>query len=407
MKAVGITAEYNPLHKGHVYHMREARLITGADTVVTALSGNFMQRGMPAVSDKWSRADHALRNGADLVIEIPVLHCLGNAGQYASAGVRLLESLGVTHIAFGSESGDTDVLMRTAAFLRDNSNSLGEEIRSFGRQGYSYPSAREMAVRKLGGDGECLRVLNNPNDILAIEYILNMKKALPVAVRRLGAEYSQKADESQLFQSAAGIRDMLRNGRDISDHVPGCVTDCLAGQLTPDIIRERDTRLFDMIRYAVLSSSAEAIDDCPSGGEGLGNLVRTEARTADTLDQLIKQVKSRRYTYSRISRLLMQVLLGIDRSSFYSEPGTSCPEPSYIRILGFNNKGRQYLSEIKNKGICPLPVLTNINKEKYVLNSNSAGMLGLDVHAADVYSLINGRSISENSDYRKKPVYLR
>ena len=406
MKAVGITAEYNPLHNGHVYHLREARSLTNADAVIVALSGDFVQRGKPAVTDKWSRTEHALRSGADLVIEIPVLHCLGNAGQYASAGVRLLESLGVCHIAFGSESGDADVLMRTASFLKENKIELEEKIRLLGRQGYSYPSAREIAFRKLGGNEDELRILNNPNDILAIEYILNMKKAHPIAVRRLGAGYTQGEDRYELFQSAAGIREMLINGKDISGHVPECVRDCLSIQLTPDIARERDARLFDMMRYAVLAVSPEAIDDCPSGGEGLGNLAISEVRTAESLDHLIKQMKSRRYTYTRISRLLMQVLLGINRSSYYSENGTVCPGPSYVRILGFNDTGREYLSETKNKGTCSLPVLTNINKEKHALNSFAADMLGLDVHAVDVFNLISDRNISENSDYRKHPVYL-
>ena len=199
---------------------------------------------------------------------------------------------------------------------------------------------------------------------------------------------------------------MLINGKDISGHVPECVRDCLSIQLTPDIARERDARLFDMMRYAVLAVSPEAIDDCPSGGEGLGNLAISEVRTAESLDHLIKQMKSRRYTYTRISRLLMQVLLGINRSSYYSENGTVCPGPSYVRILGFNDTGREYLSETKNKGTCSLPVLTNINKEKHALNSFAADMLGLDVHAVDVFNLISDRNISENSDYRKHPVYL-
>ena len=407
MKAVGITAEYNPLHNGHVYHLQQARSITGADAVVIALSGNFVQRGMPAVSDKWTRTGHALRCGADLVIEIPVLQCLGNAGQYASASVRLLESLGVSHLAFGSESGDIDALMRTASFLKENSARLDEEIRSFGRHGYSYPDAREKAYIKLGGDDEGHRILNSPNDILAMEYILNMKEAVPTAVRRLGAGYGQSEDRTQQFQSATGIRQMIRDGRDISDHVPACVCYDLAGQRTAEIVRERDFRLFDMIRYAILTVSPEVIDDCPSGDEGLGNLVKSEARTAETLDQLIKQIKSRRYTYTRISRLLMQLLLGIDRTSFYSERGSICPGPAYIRILGFNDTGRELLSEVKNKGSSTLPVLTNINKERESLTMDAAAMLELDVHASDVFNLINGLNIFENSDQRKKPVYLR
>ena len=141
LKAAGITAEYNPLHNGHLYHIEETRRITGCDAVVVAMSGDYVQRGEPAIMDKWVRTEHALNSGADLVIEIPVLYCLGNAGQYAGAAVRILEATGkVSHISFGSESGDAEALVRIAHTFRDNEAEIEAAVKSIRNKGFSYPS---------------------------------------------------------------------------------------------------------------------------------------------------------------------------------------------------------------------------------------------------------------------------
>ena len=149
MIITGITAEYNPLHNGHVYHMTEARRLTGCDALVVAMSGDFVQRGEPAIMDKWTRARHALECGADLVVEIPTLFCLGNASQYASASVRILEDLGCSQIAFGSESADKYLLISLADFIRTNHEELEDGIASMIKEGLPYPAARAEAYKKL------------------------------------------------------------------------------------------------------------------------------------------------------------------------------------------------------------------------------------------------------------------
>ena len=406
MKAAGITAEYNPLHNGHVYHIGKTRELTGCDAVVVALSGDFIQRGAPAAADKWTRTRHALECGADLVTEIPVLHCLGNAGQYASAGVSILENAGVSSISFGSESGGSDILRRTAEFLRANRHEMEELIALHAKKGMSYPAARAEAFRMLGGDAEGLAAISSPNDILAVEYMLAMKSASALPVRRSGAGYSDSADERHKFQSASGIRQLMTEGEDVSGYVPGCVAGSLPDAET---LRRREERLFDLIRYAVMSVSAESIDDCPSGGEGLGNLIKAEAMKAASLDDLIMRVKSKRYTYTRIARLLMQVLLGISRAEYYAYGASgdaACPAPGYIRVLGFTDAGRELLSGLRKSGSCPVPVITNINKERHLLTDEAQKMLSLDVHAADVYNLICGREEEGGSDHIHRPVYL-
>ena len=413
VKAVGITAEYNPLHNGHVYHIEKAKELSGCDAAVVALSGDFVQRGAPAVMDKWTRAEHALGCGADLVIEIPALYCLGNAGQYAAAGVKLLESAGVDCISFGSESGDAEALAGAARFIKEHRPEMDALITAYSREGMSYPAARAKAFEELGGGCEGLAVLSSPNDILAAEYIMAMDKAEPVPVKREGAGYNDTEGGGHRFMSATGIRNLLcargdiagnRIREKINDYMPECV---MSDVPSADEIAERERRLFDLVRYAVMATPADSIDDCPSGGEGLGNLLRAEAGKAADLDDLILRVKSKRYTYTRISRLCMQVLLGISRARFSAADG-----PGYIRVLGFNETGRKLLSGIKNgksasvltdteKTGVTMPVITNINKERELISGAAERMLQLDVHAADIYNLITGGSVYDSSDHRQ------
>lgn len=408
MKATGITAEFDPLHNGHAYIMEEARKLTDCDAVVVAMSGDFVQRGGPAVTDKWTRTGAALASGADLVIEIPVMFCLGNASQYAGASVSLLESAGCTNIVFGSESGDTGLVETTAACIRDMGEELGKEISLLAKEGLSFPAARSRAYAALRQGrateddiAKELSVLREPNDILALEYVMNMKLARPLAVKRQGQPHSAGKAEEGRYQSATAVRDLLcerrRSGTDLfeglSEWMPETSLDSLKEQ---PVTFSGDWT--DVLRYAVMSSDPDLVEDCPSGGEGLGRLLKSAVHSEDSFDGIISAVKSKRYTYTRISRLCMQVILGMTRTKY---PYT---EPAYIRVLGFNDRGRELLSSLKKDGACMLPVITNINKEGHALCAEAGDMLGLDIHASDIYNLITGRELMYNSDNIKHPV---
>ena len=279
MKAVGIIAEYNPLHNGHIYHMNMARKLSGTDAVVVAMSGNYVQRGEPAIFDKWTRTEHALAGGADLVVEIPVLFCLGDAGKYASAGVSLLESTGaVSHVAFGSECGDTDFLISIADDFNNNADEIASEILSLRSLGLSYPAARERAfvnvISEIRGTEpdydpyiqKAGKLFNSSNDILALEYVMSLRKAKPLAVKRAGAGYDDPYDIKFEYQSASAVRKQFFDGRDMKKYVPECTwKDLMSKHATGTGI----DKWFDTLRYAVLSTPEEVIEDCPSGGEGL------------------------------------------------------------------------------------------------------------------------------------------
>ncbi len=411
LKAAGITAEYNPLHNGHIYHIEETRRITGCDAVVVAMSGDYVQRGEPAFMDKWVRTEHALMSGADLVLEIPVLFCLGNAGQYASAAVSTLEATGkVTHISFGSESGDAGSLLKIARTLRDNENEIEAAIKDIRGRGYSYPAARALAYSEVCAalkgtepdrDFETahdMRILENANDILAIEYIKAMESSEPVVIRREGAGYSDPYDERIMYQNASALRAQAFDGRDISGYVPEYTYQSIRScHLTgPD----RD-KWFDALRYAVLSNNKDVIEDCPSGGEGLSSLLKESAVSATSWSDLIRRIKSKRYTYTRLSRLCMQLVLGISRSCYDIE------KPEYIRVLGFSEKGRKLLAEIRDEETASLPVIINVNKSAKDLNGKAASLLQLDMHASDVYNLMTTGDIDTFSDHRHSPVIIK
>ena len=410
LKAAGITAEYNPLHNGHVFHIEETRRITGCDAVVVAMSGDYVQRGEPAIMDKWTRAEHALRCGADLVLEIPVLYCLGNAGQYAEAAVRILEATGkVTHISFGSESGDPEALIRIAHNLRDYEPEMGAAIKSVRKKGLSYPAARALAYSEVmaalrGTDPDTdteilkdIQILNNANDILAVEYIKAMTCAEPVVIRREGAGYGDPYDEQTVYQSSSAIRAQTFDGKDLSKYVPECTAKSLKEcHLTgPD----RD-KWFDVLRYAVLSADEETVEDCPSGGEGLASLMKANAGSAESWSDFIRRIKSKRYTYTRLSRLCMQLVLAISRSRY------DIDRPEYIRVLGFNEKGRALLAEMRDGETASLPVIINVNKNAGDLNSKAEKLLKLDIHSADIYNLLTKGETDSGNDHRHMPVMI-
>lgn len=410
LKAAGITAEYNPLHNGHIHHIEETRRVTGCDAVIAAMSGDYVQRGEPAIMDKWVRTEHALRSGADLVVEIPVLFCLGNAGQYAGAAVRILEATGkVSHISFGSESADADSLVRIAHTLRDHGQEIEAAVKSTRSKGLSYPAARALAYSEVrasikGTDPETdpeilsdIRILEKSNDILAIEYIKAMQKAEPAVIRREGAGYSDPYDEQKVYQNSSAIRAQTFSGMESSRFVPECTARSLREcHLTgPD----RD-KWFDLLRYAVLSADEETIEDCPSGGEGLASLMKASAGSAGSWSSFISMMKSKRYTYTRLSRLSMQLVLAISRRRY------DIGRPGYIRVLGFNEKGKALLAEMRDEETAELPVIINVNRNTADLDSDARKLLYLDMNSADIYNLVTKGETDSCSDHRHLPVMI-
>lgn len=366
MNAVGIIAEFNPFHDGHKFLIEEVKKIAGNDAVVIAMSGNYVQRGEPAILDKWLRTKDALDNGADLIVEIPSLFCLGNARQYASAAIDILNSLYcVKTQAFGSESGNLEVLREISSMLK--TPIIDEKISEYSKKGYSFPRARAESFKEIYPDYKNLSILNNSNDNLALEYLSCNSNMKHIAIKRNNISATEIRNEKR-----ASICD---------------------GYVFPEY-------MYELLKYAVMNMSADDIEDCPSAGEGLGNKVKKEIQNSQDWDEFIHNVKSKRYTYTRISRLCMQIILGITRGKY------NIQKPKYVRVLGANLKGRELLSYIIDNELNKLPIVSNLYKFRSDADEEALSLIELESRGTEIYKLVSLLDKSEISEYKVHPIIV-
>lgn len=386
-KVLGITAEYDPFHNGHKYQLEEAVRRTGADVKIAVISGYFTQRGEPALIDKWTRAEICVREGFDLVVEMPLLFALNSSGAFAKAGVEILEDMGCDYISFGSECGDLKTLQE-AAFRRDMMTEEEEAgLRDLVREGYSYPRALQAVL----GEAEAL----GPNDTLACEYIRNIKTAQPVVIKREGAGYSD-VDSEGGYPSAKQIRELLKRHEDVSELVPEASFLRLKQEERECGLMFKD-KLFPLLMEKIATTPKHELMKIAGAGEGLGNKLRDTFRYCHDYDELAQSIKSKRYTLTRIQRVLANTLLGITEED-------SGSAGNYIRVLAFNDRGSAYLRTLDDRGHS-LPLITNINKDalKYPELQKD---IERDILAADTYNIALGRDLYHNSEYVKKPLKL-
>lgn len=367
MKSLGIIAEFNPFHQGHQYLIEEAMKQTESEVCIAVMSGNFVQRGNPAVADKWARAEAAVKKGVNLVVELPAIYACNSAEYFAKGGVEILEGFGcVERIAFGSESGDIRELQSAADFLKDNDAELHRRIRELTKQGVSYPAARQIAAENMQSDFD-EGLVSEPNNILALEYLKQLRTLEPFTIKRKGCGY---------HRSASMIRkEML--------------------QESPEKFEQIDQTYWNLVAAKILQTDVCRLEEILSAGEGLGNKLKNEIRYASSTEELIGRIKSKAYTYSRICRLLTQVLLDIDKETMEHAAG-------YIRILAFDHIGARFIKEVKKKGCAVLPVITNINKE-LTEHQEIKETLEKDILASDLYNLITERDLYDYSDFIVKP----
>ncbi len=379
--AVGIVAEFNPFHNGHKYLVETAKTLTN-DSVVAVMSGAFVQRGGIAITDKLTRAEMALKNGVDLVIELPVAFSHNTAQKFAMGAISTLNATGVINtLAFGSECGDTDKLKGLARIIANEPPKVSAKIKSLMNEGMSYPSARAMAY-----EGYCdTTPLNTPNDILGIEYLraccdLGINPNV-LAIPRIGTEHdSDTVTES--IASASEIRRRIVFGENATSFMP-----------------DSDFTLYDpkLLDLAVISklrlASPEEISNINDMAEGLENRFIAEAKKAATVFELIMAVKSKRYTLSRIRRIAYSTLIGLTKDI------CSMP-PSYIRVLGMNDKGRELLKKMKETAT--LPVI--IKPADY----EGDPIFDINAKAEDIFALCSAdpEKRAGGSDLRMTPVIL-
>ena len=388
-KSVGIIAEYNPFHNGHLHHLKKSIEVTNAEISIVAMSGNFVQRGQVAIADKWKRAEAAIRCGADLVVEIPAIFACNSAPYFAKGGVEILENLGIDYLSFGSESGNIDELKSISQEIKLRGVEIENYIQQATKEGLSYPRAREDAIRELIGN-DAGELINNPNNILALEYLKNVENAEVVTIKRQGPGYND-LDVSGELASATAIRYLMEEKEDVTALMPAESASAILCENRPS-----EETLFKMICQKVLTTGAEELDEICAGGEGLGNKLKNCIRRVSSYEALIEELKSKRYTRTRIERFLIQTLLDIKNVD---------DMPNYIRVLAFNKKGSAYLKSIKKLEICKLPIITNINKELEDYPEIKA-TVEKDILAADIYNLLTDRDLYKYSEFVLKPFVM-
>lgn len=377
MNIYGIIAEFNPFHNGHKYLIDKAKDSPDSAAVVV-MSGNFTQRGEPAILEKHQRAKAALLCGADLVIELPVAFSVSGAQTFARGGVKLLDSLGLVNtLLFGSESGDISRLSKTAEILNDS--QVQNEIYEFVKTGVTFAAAREGAVRKIYGDG-CADILKKPNDNLAVEYICALNslhsKIKPEAVRRRGVSHDGLQSDG-CFASASFIREQIINGGSAEGLLPPASYELLKASsengFAPADYKKLDIAVLAFLRKA----TREDFINVPDVSEGIENRILSGARNARTLNEVFDNAKTKRYTHARIRRIVLCAFLGIRNTD--NESGLP-----YLRVLGFSQKGREILHEAKKTA--SLPVVMRAS-DIQCLDETAKRTFYLESTATDIFNL--------------------
>ena len=418
MKTVGIIAEYNPLHNGHQYQIREARRTLGADFVVIAMSGDFVQRGEPAIYDKYTRTRMALNAGADLVLEIPSCFATGSAEDFASCGVALLSRLGVVDfLCFGSECGEVEPLMHAAKILADELDSYKNILKNSLAGGKSFPAARSAAlVGVLGDTAFCGMsaanwdaLLSSPNNILGMEYckalIRQNSQMQPVTILRRGAGYhdTEIFSDSASFASASAIRKALAEGDSESaqKQLPfGCGETNIPPVFADDISELLNYRLLELYH------SGAALTDFSDVSKELADRLERQLLDFDSFTGRIQALKTRQYTYTRISRALLHILLGIrddDMQTFRADGYAG-----YARVLGFKKSAVPLLSEIKAKS--EIPLISKVANAGKILDDNPTAWrtFQYDLHAAHIYQMIQYQKygVQEKNEFTRPMMIL-
>lgn len=395
----GIITEYNPFHKGHKYHLEKAKLDTKADGIVCVMSGNFMQRGIPAIIDKWKRAEMAIRNGVDLVLELPTVYSLSSAEHFAFGSVSLLNSLGIiNNLYFGSEEGNIHLLESIANVLVDEPYAYQISLKHYLDTGLPFHSSRANALNDYLDSKDVLNVLSNSNNILGIEYIKAIKalksNITPKTLKREGAMYNE-SELNSTFSSATSIRKYLKGHsvNKLEDVLPKDSYDMLFDLSSSNYPFTFEEDMFKYIKYKLLTNS-NCLSNLPDISEGLDNKILKEILVSNSLDELILNSKSKRYTYTRINRILAQTFLNLENYDLLKL--SKAPAP-YARVLGFNSNGRDILKKIKSQN--------NIEIITKVPRNNLCDHMKIDILGTKAYSLLNPM-VNPMDDYLKSPIII-
>lgn len=416
MNVCGIVAEYNPFHNGHFFHLQESIRQTDCEYTICVLSGNFTQRGESALFDKWVRTKMALDAGADIIIELPILYVLQPAEWFAYGAVSILDALGVvTHISFGSEMQDIELLHYIANTLLDEPIEYKLALKQSLQSGCSFPSAQSEALLyytqrytvKLNDRlNDIRKIISMPNNILGIEYLKCLKRRnspiIPVLISRIGASHHSKEIHEGIV-SATAIRDFIYAHQlhpQLKENLPAFIFKIIADEITdqngPVFIED-----FERIIVALLRQhQIERISQLPDVAEGLEYRIKKAVEQKVKLKDILSMIKTKRYTYTRLQRIALYTLLNIDRDII--EWARQLDTPPYARILGFSHHSLPLLTQIKKTS--RIPLITKMADAPFILDSNGNKMMYYDTLATDIYALAikNPDKSKAKRDYTQK-----
>ena len=341
---LGLITEYNPFHNGHLRHLEMSKQLSNCKYSIAVMSGNFVQRGDTSIVNKWIKTEMALKNGVDLVIELPTLYALSSAENFADGAIKILDQLGlVDYVSFGSEIGDINPLNEIASLLYKEPKELSQMIAANVKTGLPYAKARELALEKYYGNSKRINnIIDSPNNILGIEYLKSLKKhrsnIVPITIKRDYSDYNSTKEKTGIV-SATAIRTMVQNKKNIHYVVPYETYELFdqekeAGRLVKGLsVFEKE------IIYIFRKMSLAEIAALPDVSEGLENRIKAAVSKYSTLDKVIDEIKTKRYPQSRIQRIMLYALLDITEKDI----AMSKKVTPYVRVLGFNQNGKRII----------------------------------------------------------------
>lgn len=402
MKITGIVSEYNPFHMGHEYQIKKARELSSCDGIAVVMSGNYVQRGEPAIIDKFRRAEAAVRGGADLVIELPLPFSCQNAEMFAGAAVRELKKLNIDALSFGCESTDIKMLKDIARLQLSSvfNTELKEEIKS----GISYPKALSKVISTHLGE-DAFTLAGSPNNVLAIEYIkstiANNLNWSFIPVKRMGKAHNDLSATGS-YDSATAIRKVLLS----SDAASVSVTPA-SMEMLRDFHNEHENfnslnRYLQLLYYKIIELGTDGLNEIYEVSEGLNNKIYSNVFKHENIDDLIASLKSKRYTYSKLRRMLLNIILGIRREDIKSF--TMYGEFSPVKVLAFNDVGRKIMREAKERGTAVINRYSDYRK--YSLNAEELPTFSLTSKATNIYYLTM-KNKNLNIEYTANSRYIK
>ena len=405
---LGIVSEYNPFHNGHILHLKKSLEMTKADFTIAIMSGNFTQRGDTSLIDKWAKTEMALKQGIDLVIELPTLYAISSAENFADGAVKILNSLGIIdYISFGSEIGEIKPLDDVATVLSKEPKDFSEILKRQLRSGLSYPKAREIAIQMYFGTSPIYtEALQNPNNILGIEYLKALKRSksniTPITIKRNYNSYNSN-DVKNGVASATAIRTMIMQKKNIHTVVPYETYEIIE-RLTEEGKIVSSLKVFEKeIIYNLRKMTITEIANLADVTEGLENKIKQASNMTNDLDELIQKIKSKRYTETRIRRILLYSLLNITKKDMTISKKVT----PYIRVLGFNKHGKRIISAIAENS----PKIKIVVSVKKFLDTNRdmnlQSMMMKDILATNIYTLGFKNQPLGNLDYTHKVLEIR